>query len=263
MARSFNGTTDYISTGQAGPSATCPITISAWAQTASFTNGTMYTIAQFGVDNNISLNYRLNFLGKGASTVAMEADCRSTSADEVADTSTTASINTWVHGCAYFLNSGGHVQPNVLINGGGLVSGGTTHNISVASVKGVAIAALDLLGTGQFNFGVTRVADVGVWNVQLSAGEISALAAGARPYTIRPSALIAYQPLGLSSPEVDLSGNKNNGTVHGTSVVADPSIMMFTPRWPQFTTLSTPSTAVFRRSLSALGTRIGSRQAQG
>jgi hypothetical protein len=88
------------------------------------------------------------------------------------------------------------------------------------------------------------MADFGIWNVALSAAEFSALGKyGARPYTVRAGSLVAYFPLdGLASPEPDLSGFVNNGTLTGTAKASTaPPLMMFTSRWPMTTPISTPS----------------------
>ena len=79
------------------------------------------------------------------------------------------------------------------------------------------------------------IADVAVWSVILTAGEAAALRAGARPYNIRQAALTGYWPLdGLSSPEPDLSGFSNNGTLNSApTLAAGPPIALFTPRAPQ------------------------------
>lgn len=78
------------------------------------------------------------------------------------------------------------------------------------------------------------IADVAFWNVALTAAEFAALGVGARPYTIRPLALVGYWPVtGIQSPEPDFSGLNNNGTVTGTVNASGPPFMFFTPRWPQ------------------------------
>jgi|SRR6516162_2360494 len=81
-----------------------------------------------------------------------------------------------------------------------------------------------------------NVADAAVWDgVLLTATEHAALGRGARPYQIRKGSLKGWWPLdGFSSPEPDLSGNANNGTLTGTTRVFGPPMMAFTPRWPQF-----------------------------
>ena len=68
--------------------------------------------------------------------------------------------------------------------------------------------------SSDFNFGNTngQIADLAIGTLTLTAGEMSALAAGFRPSNIRRTALVGYWPLdGLSSPEPDLSGNAFNG----------------------------------------------------
>lgn len=82
------------------------------------------------------------------------------------------------------------------------------------------------------------LADIAFWNVDLTAAEATALANGARPSQIRPKSLAGWWPLtGLQSPEPDLSGSKNNGTVTGTTPAFGPPLMAFTPRSPQYTAL--------------------------
>ena len=59
-----------------------------------------------------------------------------------------------------------------------------------------------------------RIAEVGIWTVTLSAAEVLALSKGVSPRRIRPDSLIGYWPLyGVASPEPDLSGSVQNGTV--------------------------------------------------
>jgi hypothetical protein len=78
-------------------------------------------------------------------------------------------------------------------------------------------------------------ADICQWTVVLTAAEVLALSKGARPYTIRSKSINAYWPIdGFASPEPDLSGNVNNGTLTGTAQVFGPPFAAFTPRWPMF-----------------------------
>jgi hypothetical protein len=72
-------------------------------------------------------------------------------------------------------------------------------------------------GTGTFK---GWIAEVGIWNDILNPSEIAALKAGVSPNRIRRSSLAGYFPLyGAHSPEPDYSGNKDNGTLTGTTTV--------------------------------------------
>jgi hypothetical protein len=91
-----------------------------------------------------------------------------------------------------------------------------------------------------------NLADCAVWNIALSASEIKALATGARPNNVRPGNLVAWWPLdGLQSPEEDLSGNKNNGTLTGTAAAFGPPYAPFAPRWPQWLDVGVAPPPVF------------------
>jgi hypothetical protein len=104
----------------------------------------------------------------------------------------------------------------------GFVSGSHTWNV------GNIVPA----GTNPLN---GYMADMAVWSTVLSGTELAALANGARPSTIRPTLLLGWWPMGgYQSPEPDLSGKANNGTLTGTTPAFGPPIMQFTPRWPQF-----------------------------
>jgi hypothetical protein len=73
-------------------------------------------------------------------------------------------------------------------------------------------------GTGTAPNFKGRVANIGIWNAVLSAGERTALEAGVAPNRIRQTNLVYYCPLyGFSSPEPDLSGHQYNGAVTGTT----------------------------------------------
>lgn len=91
----------------------------------------------------------------------------------------------------------------------------------------------------------TTMADVAVFETNLTALQVAGLVNGARPNSLGlGSALKAWWPLtGLQSPEPDLSGNANNGTVTGAAPAFGPPIMQFTPRWPQFMPSTPPPVA--------------------
>jgi hypothetical protein len=71
------------------------------------------------------------------------------------------------------------------------------------------------------------LAHMTLWNnIMLSQVEITALAAGANPQTIRPDSISCYMPLdGVNNPECDMMPNAPVGTQTGTHLgVSDPPV---------------------------------------
>lgn len=175
------------------------------------------------------------------------------------DTTAAISINNWFNFCVTYDGSSLAAGTNMYLNGSvsngavghdNLDSNSTTHNTPMRFGT----------RTDATNQWLGRMADCGIWNVVLTPTEVSALGKGILPYTIRKSSLVSYHPLdGLQSPEPDLSGNANNGTLTGTAFVVGPPVMQFTPRWPMGSILPAPSAAppLFAdRNLHAFSRRV-------
>lgn len=115
---------------------------------------------------------------------------------------------------------------------GGIYFNGTLAASSAASIGPSGVLSGGNVGAWLFN-GLYHAGSIGhfaVWTVQLTAGEMTSLAAGATPTLIRPSSLIVYYPLwGVSTTEADLSGNAQSGTCTGTTVVGDPPVGGYAP----------------------------------
>jgi hypothetical protein len=234
-SRSFNGTSDFIDAGD--PSAlhiTGAITLSAWVNNTtqpSVANGAL--LGRFDNLNgaNTSLDYVMSFTTASKLLFAMS---NSTPTFFLVTGATAMSTSIWYHCLATY---DGSSTIAVYVNG---VSDGTAA-ASGTILNGAAhfyIGAIPNTGgsPNPEDFFPGTVADAAVWNTLLSASEITALAKGARPINIRSGSLKGWWPLdGLQSPEPDLSGNKNNGTLTGTNPAFGPPIAPFTPRWPQFT----------------------------
>jgi hypothetical protein len=149
----------------------------------------------------------------------------------------------WYHLSAIFPNG---VAPTGYVNGN---LDGTGNAIFTQNGHSVTQS-----GTDATNWFGGVLADVAIWPVALSQAELSALSKGARPNTIRPPSLIGWWPLdGIQSPEPDLSGNVNNGTLTGTTFAAGPPIAQFTSRWPQY---NFPPTAPTFQAAWAMGKNI-------
>ena len=88
-----------------------------------------------------------------------------------------------------------------------------------------------IANTGSFYKGL--MAEAAVWTAVLDQSEISLLAAGLPPYLVRPAQLVSYWPLnGVSSPELDWSGQFNAGVLAGTSYGDHaPQVLYPTNEW--------------------------------
>lgn len=257
MARNFNSANpDYVlaPTPIANPTT---LTLSAWMYDTSVTG--VQTILALGQGTIAGLPVMAYIrLATDAGTFICQAG-----QGPFAQTASSYSANTWNHIAGTGSALGTANAPLAIFMNGANKATATSANGSpfVTSLTKVSIAIDQANSLAEPLNG--RVADAALWNVVLSDTEIKALALGARPINIRPTALIGWWPLdGLQSPEPDLSGLANNGVLTGTTLAAGPPVMMFTPRWPQFIpSAAAASSVVFRRSLSSIGTRVGSRQA--
>lgn len=216
MARNFDGSSGVITTPIASvlrPS--LPISIAAWINPDTingmgiFTNNktTATHRGVWFVLNGTGGNLEVSYGDSGGGT---SSDRRS----KVAVAGVTTGV--WQHvSCSVR----GATDSSIYRNGadvGGTYSG-TGGAMSSVSTAGGRIGSFQ----GGFFFD-GRIAEVGFWNVSLTAAEHLALAKGVAPLRIRPQNLLGYWPIyGVASPEADLSGSQNNGTVVGTAPGAD------------------------------------------
>lgn len=115
-------------------------------------------------------------------------------------TTTPFTANTWHHAAAVFV---GATSRFAYLDGGG-----AAEETSSATPTGLDRTSLGRLGDSTpSSFLDGLIAEAAIWNVALTAGEIAELAAGLKPWNIRPSALVAYWPIGgTASPEGDVIG---------------------------------------------------------
>jgi len=87
------------------------------------------------------------------------------------------------------------------------------------------VGSVDVIGTPGNKY-LGSIAEVGVWDTDLTTAEMASLGKGFSPLLIRPSALIFYAPLiGKASPELDIVGGLA-GTLTGTSTDSHPRVFM-------------------------------------
>jgi hypothetical protein len=211
MARSFNNGTQYLSVSST-PVTAAPLTISTWFYAAA-TNDLYVTL--FISDTGASNYFGLYINNAAAKTAAVA--CVSDSED-VIDSTTTFSVNTWNHTAAVFASS---TSRSVYLNGGGKAT--STNSKVPGSLNRINVGAnfdspsvLDPMNG--------RLAEVGIWNAALTDDEVTSLSKGVSPLKVRPASLVAYWPLyGNASPEPSYSRNSTDYslTLNGSPTQVD------------------------------------------
>lgn len=256
MARSFNGSSDVVTTGNFNTPNT-PITISLWAKSSTATTGLQAFIGTRCGAANLGPQFRfdgsgnLQFSRNNVLVIATSSGITLSNSAFKLCAVTYDQVN-----CIFYYGDASGVQTSTTATNLGLSTNTNGYTIGASCTNNSDVASTQWFSG--------PLADVAVWNVILTTSEITALCRGARPSRVRPLSLLSWWPLdGLQSPEPDLSGNAHNGTLTGTASALGPPFMPFTPRWPQSIIVgaAAPST-IFRRTLSNLGTRTGSRQVE-
>lgn len=163
---------------------TYPVTVSCWF--FPYSTNANQVLAFFGDSGATQRRFLLYYTTGRVLTVDSIADGGGAFS---ASTTTTAATNAWHHALAIWDSS---TSRRVYLNG----SGAST-NTSAATTTGLstfAIGARNNLGS----WGVSwngLIAEVAVWNVALTPGELVALNSGASPLTVRPASLVHYVPL--------------------------------------------------------------------
>lgn len=214
MARSFSGSAQYLEYATAPPITAAPLTFAAWFNKTG--TGTSKYLG--GIADKDTNNHHFNFNISTANKV--QATCNDGSGAVSAVTSTTITAATWMHAAAVFTSS---TSRTAYLNGGGSGSETTSRTPSAAALDNMCIGCVHL-AAGYFGPFDGLIAEWGLWNVDLDAAEIAALAAGVCPLLVRPTSLVAYYPLiGNNSPETDVR-SAYAMTVTGATAAAHPRI---------------------------------------
>lgn len=170
-----------------------PLTIAAWIRPSAI--GINTAIAAVGIQAGQS---RVQLETAAANTVNMAVvDTGGTKSQAVS--SSTIAVGNWYHICGAAVSS---TMRRIYFNGSQQNTSTTARTLG--TLDAVSVGAR--YGTGTLSaFASATIAEVGIWNIELSAADVASLAAGARPSKVRPDALQFYFPLlGEASPEVDL-----------------------------------------------------------
>lgn len=234
-----------------------PFSISAWFKPTSITS--TQCVVQVGNGPTGSNDGYQLFM---TATSFLRARSQLTASTGGPNSTTTMNNNLWNHGLGVFTSA---TSSTIYLNGGGsatanpAVTPGTVASVNFGyhvSTNAPADPFSGLLG------------EVAIWNATLDANDAIMLASGASPLSIRSSNLVGYWPLdGISSPETDLSGQFNAATITGSPTygVDSPLIAPLSKEWYDraINVAAAGFTAKFRRTLSPIGSRVGSRQTHG
>lgn len=243
MSINLNGSSQYLE--RTSSLTFLPLTISVWFKTNSTTTAQTLvaqsaTTAQgrhtFYIDTDSKLK---------AATVDSSGLFGSIAASS-------ASVTTdWNHGVAYFASNSSRT---VYLNGTG-ASATTSPSPTVSSQNRFNIGCRYAASTTPGVYFNGLLAEVAVWNVQLTDAEILSLSKGTHPFSIRLASLFAYWPVGGfygSSPN-DYSSGGRNMTEVGTPTYSDhPNIQYPQPIF--FFPESVPAQSITIDAISSLAT---------
>jgi hypothetical protein len=183
MAYTFNGSTQYLSTASA-PASGLPMTIAAWLRPTTLAGMRAVTVGVNGGThrNQLGVYTTANLLGIQAVSVG-------TNGGFVSQTDVIASSGTLFHGCAVLTSS---TSRTAYLNGTAAVTNttnvGTQDTANAVSIGSGWATTLGAYYTGD-------IAEVGVWDVALTAAEVASLAKGFTCDRVRLDNLVFYAPL--------------------------------------------------------------------
>ena len=186
MAYNFNGTTRYLSTASAPASGT-PMTMCLWfRRTSTSANQAVFSI---GVDAGVHRN-QLNCRSGSSPSFAIEAIAFGSLGNSRAVTASATTLNQWDHVCNVYNSS---TSRYAYING--VASSENTTDVgSQDTATGLQVGAR-ITSSAAGNYAGGDIAEVGIWNVALTADEIASLADGMTCDKVRPQSLVFYAPL--------------------------------------------------------------------
>lgn len=214
MAINFAGGTKYLSISGTPPVTAPPFTVGCWFKAPDITsNSPLFYIGNSGSTSDF---FAINAQG-GLAGDPVSIRTHSGGALDQCNTSTSFSANTWHHACGVWTST---TSRTAYLDAGGAVTTTASKAPSGVNLMGIG-ATLD----ASPNYGEAIVAEVGLWNVALTAADVAMLAKGVSPLLVRPDALVAYWPLLRNSdPSVDRVGGYSMAWTGGPTEAEHPRI---------------------------------------
>lgn len=182
MAYNFTRTkSQYLSVA----SAPAPVTMACWFKSASIAQNQSLLVFENAAGNR---RYALQILGAVAGD-PLQFGAASGGTTGGANSSVGYTAHVWNHACGIEINSANRI---VYLNGGNTGTNTTAKNvIGLVELKIGAVSSSGIV----VNHMSGKIAEVGIWNAELTAAEITSLADGMTCDKVRPQNLVFYTPL--------------------------------------------------------------------
>jgi len=188
MAYAFSAASSQRLRVDSGVVTATPLTLACWVYLPSVATNT-WGFVQVGNDSAQPSSWSLGYNGTlGAVRAAVQQQGLGASS---ASSTASLSANTWQHAAAVFTSS---TSRTAYANGG---NGGTdTGSSAPVGLTALRIGSLWFAtNNSETNYMDGRIAEVGVWDVALTAAEVASLAKGFTCDRVRPDNLVFYAPL--------------------------------------------------------------------
>lgn len=229
MARSFaSASAQYLRIASGLGGLRNPLTFHCWYYSTD-----MASVQMLMALNNLgstSGNYLLMLRGDLAGDPARIYKSSDSGAQfAAANTTTSYSNGAWGTACGLFAST---TLRSVVVNAGGSAVNGSTVSDPTPDSFTLGVAESS---SGFSSYANCAIAFPAVWNVSLSADEITALYKGAHPFTIRPDALVAFWPLDEKTGGArDIVGGYDlTASASAPTWVPDPPVLVRRPRRSQ------------------------------
>jgi len=224
MSRVFAAGSSEQAVVDSTPVTAAPITVACWARCTDTGSNFGRRVVGIGDKDVTNHNWGLRFSDVlGTQTIRWAAIGGGSEA--VASASGNWVNNTWHHVAGVEASS---TSRFAYLDGA--VGSENTTSISPSGADRVSIGVIAESAPNAAEYFTGDIAEVGIWDVALTAAEILALSKGVLPKYIRPANLVFYAPMGRDDTAVrDLVGGLSL-TLTGTSASAHPRVFRKRPR---------------------------------